>query len=46
MGVQPGGEMTEERTVERLPVAAVNEDHDWALTAAGKEIDPVALARP
>ena len=45
MGVQPAGEMAEERTIQRLPVAAVNEDHDRARAVAGKEIDPVALAR-
>ena len=46
MGVQPGGEMTEERTIQRLPVAAVDEDDDRAGTVAGEQIDPVVFARP
>ena len=45
VGVQPAGEMAEERTIERLPVAAMNEDDDWAGAISGKEIDPVTLAR-
>ena len=45
MGIQPAGEMTEERAIERLPVAAVNEDDDGARAIAGKQIDPVTFAR-
>ena len=45
MGVQPAREMAEERTIQRLPVAAMDEDDDRARAIAGKQIDPVALAR-
>ena len=43
---RPRGEMAEERTVQRLPVAAVNEDDDRAFAVAGEEIDHVARAGP
>src|SRR6185312_10927913 len=45
VGIQPLGHMAEEGTVQRLPVAAMNEHHDGATTVAGKEIDPVACTR-
>src|SRR5260370_32742029 len=44
VGVQAAGEMAEERAVERLPVAAVDENDDRPRAVAGKEIDPVARA--
>src|SRR3954463_8390972 len=44
VGVQSSREMAERRTVQRLPVAAVNENNDWAFTIAGKEIDRVPRA--
>ena len=46
VGIQPAGEMAEEGAIERLPVAAVNEDDDRTGAIAGKQIDPVAFARP
>ena len=42
--VQAARAVAEERTVERLPVAAMDEDDDRPLAVAGKEIDRVALA--
>src|SRR5882757_7324036 len=45
MGVQSRGEMAEERTVQRLPVAAVDENHEVALAARGKDVDAVARTR-
>ena len=41
----PRAQMAEERTVERLPVAAVDEHDDRAVAVAGKKIDRVARAR-
>src|SRR5437016_10801787 len=37
--------MAEERTIKRLPVAAVDEDDNGSGAVAGKEIEPVAFAR-
>src|SRR5580692_5065672 len=45
MGVQAGGEMAERRTVERLPVSAMNENYNRARAVARKKIDPVARPR-
>ena len=45
MGIEPAGEMAEERTIERLPIAAMDEDDDRTRAIAGKQIDPVAFAR-
>src|SRR5260221_7816625 len=44
MGIQPAGQMTEKRTVERLPVTAVNENDDRTGAVAGKEINRVPRA--
>src|ERR1700730_5724900 len=44
MGIQPSGEMAEKRTVQRLPVTAMNENDDRAVVITGKEIDPVTRA--
>src|ERR1700730_7419199 len=44
MGIQPSGEVAEKRTVQRLPVTAMDEDDDRALAIAGKEIDHVPRA--
>src|ERR1700730_17060092 len=45
MGIQPSGEMAEKRTVQRLPVTAMNENDDRAVVITGKEIDPVTRPR-
>src|SRR5664280_2147589 len=45
MGIQPSGEVAEKRTVQRLPVAAMNENHNRAMVITGKEINPVPRAR-
>jgi len=37
MSIQPSGEVAEKRTVQRLPVTAVNENGDRAFTIAGKK---------
>ena len=42
--VQAARAMTEKRAVERLPVAAMDEDDDRPFAVTGKEIDRVALA--
>ena len=44
VGVQAARAMAEKRAVERLPVAAMDEDDDRPFAVAGKEIDRVALA--
>src|SRR6266852_7184686 len=44
MGIQPSGEVAEKRAVQRLPVAAMNEDDDRTFSIAGKEIDHVPRA--
>src|SRR5258708_30055297 len=44
MGIQTSGEVAEKRAVQRLPVAAMNEDDDRALAIAGKEIAHVPRA--
>src|SRR6202051_2076357 len=44
VGIQPAGEMAEERTVQRLPVSAMNENDDWAIAIARKKINRVARA--
>src|ERR1700682_2642017 len=41
LGVQPFGEVAEKGTVQRLPVAAMNENDDRAFIIAGKEINSV-----
>src|SRR3954470_13510414 len=43
--IQSRGEMAEERTVQRLPVAAVDENHEVALTARCKNVDGMPRAR-
>src|SRR5450631_2673662 len=45
MGIQPSGEMAEKRTVQRLPVTAMNENDNLAVVITGKEIDPVTRPR-
>ena len=47
MGVEAARHMAEARTIQRLPIAAVNEDDErrFALPLTGKEIDHVARAR-
>src|SRR5436190_21757344 len=42
MRVQSFREVAERGTVQRLPVAAMNENNDWALMIAGEEIDHVS----
>src|SRR5450755_4220705 len=44
MGIQPSGKVTEKRTVQRLPITAMNENDNRTVVIAGKEIDPVARA--
>src|SRR5712692_7124200 len=44
VGVQSSREMAEKGTVQRLPVATMNENNDRAFTIAGKEIDHVPRA--
>src|SRR5216684_5928418 len=44
MGIQSSGEMAEKRTVQRLPVTAMNKNDNGALVITGKEIDPVTRA--
>src|SRR4051812_30136510 len=46
MRVQSRGEMAEERTIQRLPVAAMDENHEVALATRRKHVDGVARARP
>ena len=45
VGIQPASEMAEKRAVQRLPVAAMNEDDDRAFVVAGEKIDDMC-ARP
>src|SRR5258708_14364143 len=45
LGVQSSRKVAEGGTVQRLPVAAMNENHDRAFTITGKEINDVSLAR-
>ncbi len=45
VGIETACEVAEERTIERLPIAAMDEDDDRTRTIAGKQIDPVAFAR-
>src|SRR6266480_5557891 len=44
MGIQPTGEVAEKRTIQRLPVTAMNENDNRAFILAGKKIDHVARA--
>src|SRR6266404_9635335 len=45
VGVQSSREVAERGTVQRLPVAAMNENNDRAFMIAGKEIDDVSRTR-
>src|SRR5450432_921513 len=45
MGVQPSRAMAERGAIQRLPIAAMDEDDDRTLIVAGKDIDRVAGAR-
>ena len=46
MGIQPTSEMAEKRTVQRLPVPAVNEDDDRTFAVDGEEIDRLRAPDP
>src|ERR1700722_3106156 len=46
MAIQPSGEMAKEGSVERLPVATVNEDDDRTFAVAGKQINRMARPGP
>src|ERR1700722_13652401 len=42
VSIQPAGQMAEERTVQRLPISAMDKNDDRAITIAGKKINRVA----
>src|SRR5215211_2772174 len=44
MGIQPAGEVAEKRTIQCLPVTAMDKDHDRACVVAGEKINDVARA--
>src|ERR1700757_2857077 len=46
MSVQPARTMAKGRAIERLPIAAMNEDDDRSFVRAGKKIDGMALSWP
>src|SRR5258705_5889482 len=45
VGVQSSREVAERRTVQRLPIAAMNENHDRAFMITWKEINDVSRTR-
>src|SRR3954454_22758048 len=45
MRVEAGRKMAEQRTIQRLPVAAMDENHEVALAARRKHVDGVARFR-
>src|SRR5262245_49284807 len=46
VSIQPPRAMAEGGAIERLPIAAMNEDDDWSIGCALEKIDGMALSRP